>query len=127
MEGMGQEASSSVCPCCGERLGGRQQYCSGRCRAKASLDRRVEAARQHSLRVRQDSAAIRNQILGLISDGRWWTVWQLAEACRCMETTASAKLRDLRKKPYGGFAIESRRLPDSCAYEFRLVKHGQEG
>jgi len=78
--------------------------------------------RPHTRRVRQDATAIRHQILGLLMDGAWWTVWQLAERCRCMETTASAKLRDLRKKHFGAFVIIGRRLPDSCAYEYQLQR-----
>ena len=76
----------------------------------------------HSIRRRQDGHAVRDQILGLMMDYGWWTVWQLSERCRCMETTASAKLRDLRKAAYGGFRIESRRIHGSHAYEFRLVR-----
>jgi hypothetical protein len=72
------------------------------------------------MRIRQDHTAIRDQILGLLMDGAWWTVWALAERCRCMETTASAKLRDLRKSGHGGFVIHGRRLQSSAAYEYRL-------
>lgn len=78
--------------------------------------------RPHSRRRTNTGQAIRDQILGFMADGKWWTVWMLAERCACMETTASAKMRDLRKRAYGQFKIEGRRLPNSAAYEFKLSK-----
>jgi hypothetical protein len=90
------------------------------------------------MRARRDHTAIRDQILGLLMDGAWWTIWQLAERCRCMETTASAKLRDIRKcsvckrqcgRPeHRAFwrEIQAERLPESAAYRYRLAHPKRE-
>jgi DNA-binding Lrp family transcriptional regulator len=42
----------------------------------------------------------------LMSDGQWYTLSQIATACGCSESSASARLRDLRKAKFGAHTVE---------------------
>jgi hypothetical protein len=99
----------------------RKSGCCDRHKVRLWDEAHPRMGRSHGLRVRQDHTAIRDQILGLLMDGAWWTVWQLAERCRCMETTASSKLRDLRKARFGSWDIQAERVPESHAFRYRLA------
>ena len=116
----------------------RKSGCCDRHKVRLWDEAHPRMGRPHSMRIRQDHTAIRDQILGLLMDGAWWTVWAMAEKCRCMETTASAKLRDLRKcrvckrrcdipehRAYW-WDIRSERLPESAAYRYRLAHPKRE-
>lgn len=50
----------------------------------------------------------RGRVLRLMSDGRWRTLHEIAQACSCSETGASARLRDLRKTAFGGHTVRRR-------------------
>lgn len=62
-----------------------------------------------------DAARLRGQLADIyarMSDGAWHTLRELAFVCGCSEASASARLRDLRKKRFGGHTIERRRVGD---------------
>jgi len=41
-----------------------------------------------------------------MSDGRWWSLRELADRCGDPEASISARLRDFRKPSFGGFKVE---------------------
>jgi hypothetical protein len=56
-----------------------------------------------------------------MADGRWHALWEIVFACRpCTEASASARLRDLRKKKFSGAIIE-RRYMSNGIWEYRMV------
>lgn len=59
------------------------------------------------------------QVFHLLSNGAWWTIPELAEAVGCSETSASARLRDLRKEKFGGHHVERDRVAGGL-YRYRL-------
>lgn len=62
------------------------------------------------------------KVYELMKDGRYRTLEQIANAAECLETSASARLRDLRKARFGNHAVESRRVEGPTAlYEYRLI------
>ena len=69
-----------------------------------------------------------DMVLALMSDGNWWTPWQLQEeiwrtrGVRISESGASARLRDLRKAEYGAHKVDVRRRNGSKSFEYRLER-----
>jgi hypothetical protein len=58
----------------------------------------------------------------LVSDGEWWTLYQLAEETNEPTQSISARLRDLRKPEGGSWIVERKRLrPGSGTHLYRLV------
>lgn len=51
--------------------------------------------------------------------GAWVTLTYLARTCGCSEASASARLRDLRKKRFGAHTIE-RRYQGQGVFAYRL-------
>jgi hypothetical protein len=43
--------------------------------------------------------------------GAFVTLAEIAEACQCSESSAGARLRDLRKPRFGNYRVERRRIP----------------
>ena len=114
------ERRRRLCLRCEKPLSGRQvRFCSGAHRT----------AFYHSLRhltgvpsaPRKDRRPLRVQILGLLSDGRWYTVMELAALLAVLPMTADRKLRDLRRAEYGGFTLARRRRTQGRVSEYRLV------
>lgn len=60
------------------------------------------------------------RIYDLMSDGVWRSLPEIADAVRCTETSASARLRDLRKSRFGGHIVE-RDMPEPGFYLYRLI------
>ena len=59
----------------------------------------------------------------LMSDGMWRTLAAIAAHTGASEAGASARLRDLRKRQYGGYVVERKRAkPGSGLYLYRVVK-----
>ena len=52
--------------------------------------------------------------------GKWWTLSELAELAKGSEAGVSARVRDLRKKKFGGHSVQSRRRSQTL-WEYRLV------
>lgn len=57
-----------------------------------------------------------------MADGRWHLLGDLAETINCTPQGASARLRDLRKRKFGGFTVQRRRVGELALYEYRLVQ-----
>ena len=56
-----------------------------------------------------------------LSDGRWHTLAELSATTGAPESSVSARLRDLRKRKFGGFAVETRRAGNSGLYWYRII------
>ena len=63
-------------------------------------------------------------VLALMSDGKWRTLREIADAPNKAYSDAgvSARLRDLRKPRFGGYTVERRRVSDSGLFEYRVTK-----
>jgi hypothetical protein len=65
-------------------------------------------------------------VLRLLQDGGWWTPWGLCNwiasntGYLISDSSATARIRDLRKPQYGSHVIEKRRPENSNAFEYRL-------
>ena len=59
------------------------------------------------------------RVFELMRDGEWRTLAQIRERVGGSETGISAKLRDLRKARFGGYAVDARRA-DGGLWEYRL-------
>ena len=53
--------------------------------------------------------------------GKWWTLKELSRVSNGSEASASARVRDLKKKRYGGFPIQSRRIVGGLWY-YRVMQ-----
>lgn len=51
--------------------------------------------------------------------GEWFTLRELCEKVGCLETSASARIRDLRKPAFGGYTIERERVGGGL-FRYRL-------
>ena len=60
---------------------------------------------------------------GLMLDGRWRTLRQIANLVGGTEASVSARLRDLRKAKFGGLCVERRRI-DGGLFEYRVLRKG---
>jgi hypothetical protein len=57
-----------------------------------------------------------------MKDGKYRTLRQIADATGCLETSASARLRDLRKPKFGAYSVDARRTECvGLVYEYRLL------
>lgn len=62
------------------------------------------------------------RVYDVMRDGRWRTLQTLKhEAAPATEAAVSARLRDLRKKKFGGFTVETKRADRSGVWVYRLV------
>ena len=78
----------------------------------ASYERRFDHARLTSQM---------GQVFTFIKDGDWHTLHGIEEATGHPQASISARLRDLRKKKFGGFNVQKRRVHEgSGTYEYIL-------
>lgn len=77
----------------------------------------------HSPSDEQRFATQGDEVLALMSDGAWRTPTEIAQAIGCRETSASARLRDIRKPPPegAGLRVDRRRREGTKDYEYRVV------
>ena len=62
------------------------------------------------------------RVFALMQDGRWRSLGHIATACNCSESSASARLRDLRKDKFGGHQVERIRSRENDGlFLYRLV------
>lgn len=67
-----------------------------------------------------------NAVRALMACDNWWTLESLKEAVRrggvgISETAVSARIRDLRKKKYGGYTVLTRKTGRKGIVEYKLV------
>jgi hypothetical protein len=58
----------------------------------------------------------------LMCDGHWRTLRMISERTGHPEASISARLRDFRKKRFGGHEVERRYISDGL-YEYRVVRN----
>lgn len=76
-----------------------------------------------------DTAKDRERLAGqlervtrLMCDGRWRTLAEIAQSVNGSEAGVSARLRDLRKRRFGGHAVERRRIyGGNGLHEYRVL------
>jgi hypothetical protein len=59
-------------------------------------------------------------VRSVMMDGSWHSVRDISRCLGEYETSVSARMRDLRKRPYGGYEVERRWAPTYCTYQYRL-------
>jgi hypothetical protein len=66
-------------------------------------------------------------VRSLMRDYRWHQIKTISEQCHILDQSASARIRDLRKKRHGGYKVLRRELKGATrrVYEYRLVKKGK--
>lgn len=74
---------------------------------------------------RHDKTRLTGQIrrvFEFMSDGEWHTIPEIAEAAGASETSASARVRDLRKPRFGSYKVQRMRVgePSAGLWAFRL-------
>jgi hypothetical protein len=62
------------------------------------------------------------RVAGLMRDGGWRTLTQIATATECLETSAGARLRDLRKQEFGGHQVFRRFV--GGRHEYKVIFRG---
>lgn len=68
------------------------------------------------------------KVKALMADGCWRTLSDISDAIGASEAGVSARLRDLRKLRFGGYAVQRRRVADGSAlFEYRLTTEGNVG
>lgn len=66
------------------------------------------------------------RVSDLMRDGRWRTLYEIAESTGDPETSTSAQLRHLRKPRFAGYIVEKRRRTAlGGTWEYRLVLGGE--
>ena len=67
-------------------------------------------------------------VFSIMLDGSWRMPWEICNAVKARtqvlisDSSATARIRDLRKTRYGSHVIEKRKRVGSKAYEYRLTK-----
>lgn len=56
----------------------------------------------------------------LMRDGRWRTLQQISEKVYCPEASVSARLRDFRKRKFGGHTVE-RQYVKRGLFKYRVI------
>lgn len=64
------------------------------------------------------------RVYDVLARGEWVTLREIATATEDPEASISARIRDLRKKEFGGFIVDGRRRGDAKRglWEYRLNK-----
>lgn len=61
------------------------------------------------------------RVRSYVFDHRWHSLYEISMAVRAPVQSVSARLRDLRKKKFGGYTVDRRRLGDkSGQFEYRV-------
>ncbi len=71
----------------------------------------------------QRLAGLLERVHQALSNGAWWTLRELVTQCGGSEAGVSARIRDCRKRKFGGAIIERRRRGDPKVglWEYRRV------
>lgn len=68
------------------------------------------------------------KVFNLMRDSRYRTLSEIAAVVGCLETSASARLRDFRKARFGSHTVISRRVANLAdVYEYRLILREKAG
>ena len=73
----------------------------------------------------QDQARLSSEywrVFGLMADGRWRTLQEISAVTGAPEAAVSARLRDCRKRRFGGHTVLAERIPAACGlWRYRLI------
>jgi hypothetical protein len=76
---------------------------------------------------KMDGDRLRKQLAAVwraVSNGRWWLLEQLSTEVGAPEASVSARLRDFRKKKFGGHTVLRERIPNGHGlHRYRLIKN----
>ena len=62
------------------------------------------------------------RVYNAMKDGRWRTLHHLSVLAKCPESSASARLRDMRKEKFGGYEVERKRdTVQAGLFLYRLI------
>lgn len=61
------------------------------------------------------------EVFDLMSDGKARTLREIEDATRYPQSSISARLRDFRKRKFGGHQVDRTRRGDTGTYEYRLT------
>lgn len=67
------------------------------------------------------------RVLGVMSDGQWRTLAELATATGDPEASVSARLRDLRKPRFGQLVVDARRRGDPTSGHWEYAVRPADG
>lgn len=71
---------------------------------------------------RKRISAQRQAVFDLMKDGEWRTLREIEEATGYPQASISARLRDFRKRQYGGFTVwKSRSGPGRGTYRYAVL------
>lgn len=62
-----------------------------------------------------------SKVFGVMRDGNWHTLSELAEKCGGSEAGVSARIRDFRKDKFGGRTVHRERIAASGTWRYRMV------
>ena len=64
-----------------------------------------------------------HRVFNLMRDGVWRTLAEIEDSTQDPQASISARLRDLRKRKFGGFVVERRRRGDESRglFEYRVA------
>lgn len=66
------------------------------------------------------------KVLGIMRDGNWRTLYQLEQLTGIPTQSISARLRDFRKRKFGAYTVERRRVSDGT-WEYRVTASERSG
>lgn len=84
-------------------------------------EERFDGATYEPVRDRERLTAQLDRVRKVMESGKKVTLTYLARVCDCSEASVSARLRDLRKKRFGGFTIE-RTYKEKGVFEYQMRK-----
>ena len=68
------------------------------------------------------------RVFHAMTGGEWWTLEILSSVTRAPEASVSARLRDLKKKKFGGMTIERRRSERyQGLWDYRMIPLEKQG
>lgn len=71
----------------------------------------------------RDEERLKTQLFsvwGLMRDGKWRTLEEISNAVYCPQASVSARLRDFRKRKFGGHTVE-RAYAGRGLFKYRLI------
>lgn len=87
------------------------------------FDKRFDGSDIVDARDRPRLAGQLRRIFAYMKDGNWYTLRSVAEGTRCPEASASAQIRNLKKKRFGEHIIEKKHSGNGLWHYRLIVNH----